>query len=115
MQHCGLHLALIHSLVPNIRLLIQFVDSFKGKSTISLIIKIIFVILCVIPLLNVIPFLLSAFFAYFYWASLRIHQMNMHKISDPFRRMTFDPEVCFNMGCDYYFFTIELKCIFNLK
>ena len=28
---------------------------------------------------------------------------------DPFKKMTFDPELCYSMGCDYYFFNIELK------
>lgn len=53
---------------------------------------------------------MSAIFAYVYWASLKIHEKNLSKIADPFKKMTFNPEVCFNMGCDYYFFTIELKC-----
>lgn len=35
---------------------------------------------------------------------------------DPFKKMTFDPELCYTMNCDYYLFNIELKCkSFNIS
>lgn len=63
------------------------------------------------PFINTVPLVFTCFFACVYRASLIIHEKNTEKNKDPFRNMTFDPEVCFNMGCDYYFLTIELKCI----
>ncbi len=75
-----------------------------------MIIKIAFTILCLVPFLNFVLFILTCIFANVYRSSLAIHDANLSKVKDPFKRMTFDPEVCFNMGCDYYFLTIELKC-----
>jgi len=80
-----------------------------------MIIKIAFAILCLIPFLNFLVFIFTCIFAYVYRASLGVHESNTSKLKDPFKRMTFDPEVCFNMGCDYYFLTIELKCTFTIK
>lgn len=66
--------------------------------------------LCFIPFINVFPLVITSIFAYTYWASLKVYARNQALVQDPFKRMTFDPQVCFNMGCDYYFFTIELRC-----
>lgn len=49
------------------------------------------------------------FYACTYWCSLRVHRQNLSLVADPFKKMTFDPELCYAMGCDYYFFNIELK------
>ena len=44
-----------------------------------------------------------------YCMSLRVHESNQRLVADPFKKMSFDSELCYTMGCDYYFFNIELK------
>lgn len=110
LQPYWFHLAPTHPIVTALWFYFQVLHASPGQSTYVSIIEIGFVLLCVVPFANVVPLLFAAVFAYVYWASLKIYELNLAKIKDPFRKMTFNPEVCFNMGCDYYFFTIELKC-----
>ena len=84
----------------------------KSKNTLT---KLLFFLSCLIPILNVVPLLLTAFFAFTYWKSVQIHNQNVASVRDPCKKMTFDPEMCFSLGCDYYFFNITLNCTFTLN
>lgn len=70
----------------------------------------IYFLLLNVPVINCFLFLVCAICVFIYFKCLAIHDRNVAKIIDPFKNMVYDPEMCFTLHKDYYFFTIEFKC-----
>lgn len=88
--------------------LFLIMTDWKGKVTLCYN-QVIYTVLLCIPVLNCLFFLASVFCTYVYWSRLNTHEKNLAKISDPFKNMVFDPELCFKLHKDFYAFTIEFK------
>jgi hypothetical protein len=61
------------------------------------------------PVLDCLLFFLSLYCLYVYCKCLSIHEQNVATVSDPFKNMVYDHDLCFKLRKDYYAFTIEFK------
>ena len=58
------------------------------------------------PVLDILLFGLAAYCLYVYYQCLTIHEQNHSSVSDPFKNMVYDHDLCFKLRKDYYAFSI---------
>jgi len=62
--------------------------------------------LLLIPVLCSLLALVMLYCCFVYYKCLQVHDWNAGMVSDPFKNMVFDPELCFKLRKDYYAFAI---------
>ena len=87
--------------------LYYFMRSFWGNI-------LIFLILLVVPFINILLYTVILMGNYFYFAGLSIFKTNLKKNPDPFRNMIFSQEICDSIKNINWGFDIEVSRLFIL-
>lgn len=66
-------------------------------------------IFMVLPVLNILFFIILLYDFYIYLENSQIHDDNLQKIPNPFSRMVFSPSLCKNLRKNNWIFSIEVK------
>ena len=63
-------------------------------------------LLLIIPVLNILMVLVLAYALYIYLTCITVHEANQRAVTDPFKNMVYDHDLCYRLHKDYYAFTI---------
>jgi hypothetical protein len=66
------------------------------------------------PFVNAILLIGMYCYVYIYLNRLQVFVRNKQRVTDPFKNMVYDPQICHSLRRDHYFFEVELKCTYKV-
>lgn len=67
------------------------------------------VVLALVPVVDLLTVVVAIYACCVYWSCLATHSWNCEKVPDPFKNMTFYPELCIRLDRDYYWLSMQLN------